>query len=139
MKWKNPAHKKVENVEENQNKLLTNLPYFIDLDKNYLLDGHFCLLTEKNTIERVPIEVFENINPDMIILLEECPTVICQRLSDRDTIQYSEDLIKNFLLEERMYANEVADTLGIPLKCYNSEIRNICIDELIQYFNSNIR
>lgn len=68
MKWKNPAHKKVENVEENQNKLLTNLPYFIDLDKNYLLDGHFCLLTEKNTIERVPIEVFENINPDMIIL-----------------------------------------------------------------------
>lgn len=139
MKWKNPAQKKVENVEENQNKLLTNLPYFIDLDKNYLLDGHFCLLTEKNTIERVPIEVFENINPDMIILLEECPTVICQRLSDRDTIQYSEDLIKNFLLEERMYANEVADTLGIPLKCYNSETRNICIDELIQYFNSNIR
>lgn len=139
MKWKNPAHKKVENVEENQNKLLTNLPYFIDLDKNYLLDGHFCLLTEKNTIERVPIEVFENINPDMIILLEECPTVICQRLSDRDTIQYSEDLIKKFLLEERMYANEVADTLGIPLKCSNSETRNICIDELIQYINSNIR
>lgn len=139
MKWKNPAHKKVENVEENQNKLLTNLPYFIDLDKNYLLDGHFCLLTEKNTIERVPIEVFENINPDMIILLEECPTVICQRLSDRDTIQYSEDLIKNFLLEEKMYANEVADNLGIPLKCSNSETRNICIDELIQYIKSNIR
>ena len=75
----------------------------------------------------------------MIILLEESPTVICQRLSNRDTIQYSEDLIRNFLLEEKMYANEVADTLGIPLKCSNSETRNICIDELIQYVKSNNR
>lgn len=139
LKWENPVHKVVENVEENQNKLLANLPYFIDLDKNYLLDGHFCLLTERGAIERVPMEVFENINPDMIVLLEESPAVICQRLSERDTMQYSEDLIKSFLLEERMYANEVADTLGIPLKCCNSETRNVCINELIQYVNSNIR
>lgn len=138
LKWENPVHKIVENVEENQNKLLANIPYFIDMDKNYLLDGHFCLLTEQGAIERVPIEVFENINPDMIVLLEESPAVICQRLSERDTMMYSENLIESFLLEERSYANEVADTLGVPLKYCNSETRNICIDELIQYVNSNI-
>ena len=43
LNWKNPALKEVENVEDNQNKLIENLPYFIDLDKSYLLDGHFCL------------------------------------------------------------------------------------------------
>lgn len=138
LKWENPAHKAVENVEKNQNKLLANLPYFIDMDKNYLLDGHFCLLTEQGSIERVSIDVFENINPDMIILLEERPAVICQRLSERDSMQYSEELIKAFLNEERTYAKEVAETLGIPLKYCHSETRNICIDELVQYVNSNI-
>lgn len=136
LKWENPVHKAVENVEENQNKLLSNLPYFIDMDKNYLLDGHFCLLTEQNTIERVPMEVFEAINPDMIVLLEECPAVICQRLYKRDAIQYSEDLIKAFLHEERTYATEVADTLGIHFKCCNSATMNSCINELSQYFET---
>lgn len=139
LKWENTVQKTVENVAENQNKLLTNLPYFIDMDKNYLLDGHFCLLTSQGDIKRVPIEVFDAINPDMIVLLEESPAVICQRLSKRDTVEYPEDLIKTFLFEERMYAKEVADTLGVPIKCCNSETCNICIDELIQYFYSNNR
>lgn len=138
LKWENPTHKTVENVEENQNKLLTNLPYFIDIDKNYLLDGHFCLLTKQGVIERVPIEVFEAINPDMIVLLEESSKVICQRLFQRDKTQYSEDLLEDFLREERMYAEEIADTLGVPLRCCHSETRNT-IDELIQYFYPNNR
>ena len=74
----------------------------------------------------------------MIILLEDRPAVICQRLSERDSMQYSEEMIKAFLSEERTYAKEVAETLGIPLKYCHSETRNICIEELVQYVNSNI-
>lgn len=135
LKWENPAHKEVENVEENQNRLLANLPYFIDMDKEYLLDGHFCLLTENGTIERVPLDVFETINPDMILLIEENPTIICQRLQQRDSVQYSIELLSSFLQEERNYAKEVAETLGIPIKICNSEIWTSCIDEVVGYLN----
>lgn len=135
LKWENPAHKEVENVEENQNRLLANLPYFIDMDKEYLLDGHFCLLTENGTIERVPLDVFETINPDMILLIEENPTIICQRLQQRDSVQYSIKLLSSFLQEERNYAKEVAETLGIPIKICNSEIWTSCIDEVVGYLN----
>lgn len=135
LKWENPAHKKVENVEENQNRLLANLPYFIDKDKEYMLDGHFCLLTENGTIERVPLDVFETINPDMILLIEEKPTVICQRLLQRDSVRYSIELVKSFLQEERIYAKEVAETLVIPIKMCNSEIWTSCVGEVADYLN----
>lgn len=120
IKWENPAHKEVENVGETQNKLLQNLPYFIDQDKNYILDGHFCLLTEQDGIERVPIEVFETISPSMIVILKEEPNVICQRLNQRDSHIYSSELITEFQEKEIKYAKEVADTLGVPLEICNS-------------------
>lgn len=135
LKWENPAHKEVENVEENQNRLLANLPYFIDMDKEYLLDGHFGLLTENGTIERVPLDVFETINPDMILLIEENPTIICQRLQQRDSVLYSIELLSSFLQEERNYAKEVAETLGIPIKICNAERWDSCIDEVVGYLN----
>lgn len=96
IKWENPAHKEVEDVGETQNALLSNLPYFIDQDKNYILDGHFCLLTEQGGIERVPIEVFETMSPSRIVVLKERPDVICQRLNQRDSRNYSLDLITEF-------------------------------------------
>ncbi len=135
LKWENPTHKVVENVEENQNKLLANIPYFIDMDKEYLLDGHFCLLTENGDIERVPMDVFETINPDMILLIEENPTIICQRLLQRDSVLYSIELIKAFLQEERTYAKEVAETLGIPIKVCNPEKWDTYIDDIVDYLN----
>lgn len=137
IKWENPTRKEVENVEASQNELLANLPYFIDMDKGYLLDGHFCLLTEQGTIERVPLNVFETINPDMILLLEECPTKIRERLSQRDSVEYSVDLVRGFLHEERTYAKEVADTLGIPIKYCNSENWDSNIGEVARCFEQS--
>ena len=103
--------------------MLSNLPYFIDQDKNYILDGHFCLLTEQGCIERVPIEVFETMSPSRIVVLKERPNVICQRLNQRDSRNYSLDLITEFQVEEIKYATEVADTLGVTLEVCDSTNR----------------
>ena len=133
LKWENPAHKEVVNVGENQNKLMANLPHFIEADKSYLLDGHFCLLTEKHAIERVPIEVFQTINPVMILLLEAEPKEIVRRLSLRDSKAYSEAVISEFIDAERLYAEEVAKALGIPLKICNPANWNSVVDEVSSY------
>lgn len=131
IKWENPTHKKVENVGKTQNTLLRNLPYFIDQDKNYILDGHFCLLTEHGDIERVPIEVFETMSPSMIVVLKEEPNVICQRLIQRDSHNYSLELITEFQEKEIRYAKEVADTLGVPLEeCDSTNRENVILSVL---------
>ena len=134
IKWENPSHKEVENVEETQDPLLANLPYFIDQDKNYLLDGHFCLLTEQGTIERVPIEVFEVMSPSLIIVLKEEPAIICQRLNKRDSHNYPIELVTNFQEEELKYAAEVADTLGISLEICDSEKQNAIVQSVEMQF-----
>lgn len=124
----------MENVEETQDALLANLPYFIDQDKNYLLDGHFCLLTEQGTIERVPIEVFEVMSPSLIIVLKEEPAIICQRLNKRDSHNYPIELVTNFQEEELKYAAEVADTLGISLEICDSEKQNAIVQSVEMQF-----
>lgn len=136
LNWKNPANKEVENVEDNQNRLLQNLPYFIDLDKSYLLDGHFCLLTTKETIERVPLEVFETINPDMILLLEASGETLRKRLIARDSKEYSLSFINDFLQEEKAYANEVANVLDIPFKICSQDEIDSQIEEISCYLEN---
>lgn len=137
IKWENPSHKEVENVEETQDALLANLPYFIDQDKNYLLDGHFCLLTEQGTIERVPMEVFEVMSLSLIIVLKEEPAIICQRLNKRDSHNYPIELVTNFQEEELKYAAEVADTLGISLEICDREKSEDIIEYLKLQLNDN--
>lgn len=134
IQWKNPARKEVKNVGETQNTLLANLPYFIDQDKNYVLDGHFCLLTENGTIERVPMEVFEAISPSLIIVLKEEPVIICQRLKMRDSRNYSLELMTGFQEEELKYAEEVADTLGVPLEVYTAENQEVVVQSVEMQF-----
>ena len=130
IKWENPAIKEVGDVGETQNTLLANLPYFIDQDKNYLLDGHFCLLTEQGTIERVPMEVFEAMSPSLMIVLVEEPAIICQRLNKRDSHDYTLELMTEFQKEELKYASEVADTLGVPIEVSDSKNKENLIQQI---------
>lgn len=138
IKWENPSHKEVENVEKTQDALLANLPYFIDQDKNYLLDGHFCLLTEQGTIERVPMEVFEVTSPSLIIVMKEEPAIICQRLNKRDSPNYPIELVTNFQKEELKSAAEVADTLGVPLEICNRENSEDIIEYVKMQLNDSV-
>lgn len=130
IKWENPAIKEVGDVGETQNALLANLPYFIDQDKNYLLDGHFCLLTEQGTIERVPMEVFEAMSPSLMIVLVEDPAIICQRLNKRDSHDYTLELMTEFQEEELKYALEVAETLGVPIEVSDSKNKENLIQQI---------
>lgn len=133
IKWENPANKEVEDVSETQNTLLSNLSYFIDQDKSYILDGHFCLLTEQGAIECVPIEVFEAISPSMIVVLKEEPCTICQRLAERDSHYYSIELISEFQEKELNSAIEVAESLGIPCVVCDRDDKYSIIQDVEKY------
>lgn len=130
LKWENPSKKNVEDIESNQNRLIANLVEIIDIDKPYLLDGHFCLLDRNNNVERIGIDTFRDINPEMIILLTEDIDVIQKRLQERDNREYSIEILENFDSEETKYAREVAQLIGVSIHIikaseYEKVIENI--------------
>ena len=115
LKWKDPKEKIVDDVQDNQNKLVENLHKIIDVDKPYLLDGHFCLMNSKGEIERVPLPTFQDINPEMIILIVEDLDVIIHRLESRDDKKYDRQQLELLYDNETSWAKDVADFLGVEL------------------------
>lgn len=115
LKWKDPREKDVEDVCENQNLLVEKLQKLVDIDKPYLLDGHFCLINSGGNVETVPMQTFLDINPEMIILLVEEPDVVMQRLKERDNRSYDLKKIKLLSDVELSWAHDVANILGIEI------------------------
>lgn len=92
--------KRVENVSTTQQRLIENLKNIVNPKKKYLLDGHFCLLKKDNSIERVPLKVFQQINPLAVIIVKEKSEVIRERLQKRDGRTYNISQIEMMQKEE---------------------------------------
>ena len=95
--------KKVDKVNENQDILITAIKNTFNIQNNYILDGHFCLLDTKNQIIEVPFSTFETLNLKKIIVLKDSSCNIHEKLLKRDKINYDMDLIENFQDKELSY------------------------------------
>lgn len=123
LKWSELStreEKAVEDIEDTQNRLITNLNSIIDYNKKYLLDGHYCLLSKDGTPAKIPIKTFEDINPAKLILVITDPEIIKRRLEERDSKVYDEKLLKEFQDLEIAYSNELSKKLKIPFVIVNS-------------------
>lgn len=107
--------KLIPDIDENQQYLLQAINELRALDKDFILDGHFCLLNAEGAIQRIPFDTFSSLRPEAIILLTESPLIIAKRRSDRDSIDVSPEAIDAFQKEEMAYAKEVAATLNAKL------------------------
>lgn len=121
LNWVDSKEKKVDEVDNTQNRLIENLKKSVSPDDKYLLDGHFCLLKKDSTIQKIPMDTFREINPLMLMIITEDISVISKRLEDRDGKIYDSELLKNLQEEEILYAKEVANELGIDLLEYDKE------------------
>lgn len=79
------------------------------------MDGHFCLLNESGKITRIPFDTYTLLKPDVMILLTEQPEIIAERRFQRDGVYQEISDISVFQEEEKKYAEEIAEKLGIPL------------------------
>ena len=61
-----------------------------------VLDGHFTLLDKNGDIVELPFETFDGIDIRKIVLKRELPSVIKDRLENRDRTLWDIDLIDNF-------------------------------------------
>ena len=109
-----PSNRRIENINRSQDALIRAINKDLDNNKNYLLDGHFCLLDQDGEITKIPLSTFTAISPMAIILLYDNPSNIYFRLQDRDREIYDMDLLLSFQEQELHYSQSVATKLNIP-------------------------
>ncbi|MCB9257074.1 MAG: AAA family ATPase [Chitinophagales bacterium] len=119
LKWKDINddinNKKVKDIHFTQNRLIAGLTKATQNGHYYLLDGHFCLLNEKDEVEKVSIDVFKQINPIAFGLILGNITEIKTRLDLRDNKNYDFGLLERLQNNELDYAKEVSLALKVPL------------------------
>lgn len=111
-----PASKLIPDIDDNQPYLLDAVEELKAEGKDFLLDGHFCLLDGNGVITRISENTFTSLRPDAIILLTEDPAIIAERRSSRDGVATEVDVVRAFQEEEIKYAQEIADLLKVPIR-----------------------
>lgn len=117
---KHQVDKTVQDIEKNQLILAEELERYQTSCRTILLDGHFCLLKDKLSIEDVPLETFKAISPCAIILLIDNPESIAGRLSNRDNYAHSIEIVSKFQSREISRAKFISQSLGIPISIINA-------------------
>lgn len=108
--------KRVSDVDINQILLLEAIDELRQSEKEFILDGHFCLLNAEGEISRIPKNTYSLLKPSSIILLIEKPEIIAGRRHLRDGIHQELSEIKAFQDAEKDYAIEIAAQLDIPME-----------------------
>ncbi len=109
-------NKFVSDIDDNQPLLIEAVDELRRKEKEFILDGHFCLLNGNGDITRIPQSTYTSLNPDAIILLTEKPDVIARRRFQRDGIRQDICEIIAFQDAECQYADEVATILHVPIE-----------------------
>lgn len=117
--------KLIADIDHNQYYLLNAINKIIE--KEYFLDGHFCLLNSSCEIERIPIEIFKRLPIKAIIIIYDDVLKIISRLDKRDGVKHNKTTLEKFQNEELSYAKEIAELLCVPFISINHEtdIENI--------------
>lgn len=108
-------NKLVSDIDDNQDLLVAAIDELRKAGKEFILDGHFCLLNESGEITRIPVNTYMLLKPDVIILLTEKPEIIADRRLQRDNVCQGISEIAVFQEEEECYAKEIAERLEVTL------------------------
>ena len=118
-----PRNKRVEDIEGNQEILIEALRLCTGNNggKRVLLEGHACLINKQSRIERIPFEVFMQLDISHIILLVINVNTAQTRLYKRDKILHPAGLLDKLQMEEISYVKEISSKLKVlMLTAYES-------------------
>lgn len=124
--------KRVEDAAGNQILLAESVKKKNNEGVRLLLDGHFILKGSEGSFIYLGVDVFLTLNLKAVILLEAASQVIAQRIVERDGRAEDIDWLKDFIEAERVQAQQVCDSLNIPLTILNSP----ALDEFLKVVDS---
>ena len=123
LKWdeiSSSDNKLVNNISSTQERLINGLKNLINNDKQYLLDGHFCLLNANGIPCKIDEDTFDSINPKIISIVIDDIEKIVDRLEKRDNKKYDIKILDELQQMEIEYAKYLSKKYSIPY----IEIRN---------------
>ncbi|MGN9169525.1 AAA family ATPase [Paenibacillus polymyxa] len=133
------AGTRIESTNKNTDQAYANQSLWkkelneINSEKRYLvLDGHFCLLDSKQSIITLPEETFLGTNLKRIVLITQKPSIIQERLFNRDGVHYPLELLTEFQMSEIKAASAFSQNYQIPLFKYDE---SVSISELVNFFD----
>ncbi|MEC4003587.1 ATP-binding protein [Flavobacterium sp. SUN052] len=119
-------NKLVENISSTQERLILGLKNLIQKDKQYLLDGHFCLLNSKGIPCKIDKETFDNINPKIISIVIDDVEKIIDRLEKRDNKKYDFKILNELQQMEIEYAKYLSKNHSIPyIEIKNNDYKSL--------------
>jgi adenylate kinase len=122
------SNKFVNNFEFTQSRLLNSLKKIKLINKDFFLDGHFCMFDELGNPSKIDIKTFEAIAPSIIVLVSESAKVVQERIYKRDKKLYDIEKLKKLADLELKYAKLIAKKLGVHFV----NIKNQKVDNLIK-------
>lgn len=105
----------VHDMKDNQYLLLRGIEKIQRQRNLFILDGHFSLRQKNNKILPIPLDVFINLGVKYILLINDNPLLIANRLSVRDNLFYAASDIELLQLSEIDNAKHISSSMGIPL------------------------
>lgn len=128
-----PKNKKIANIDQNQDILISSIKTLTPINTPFLLDGHFCLLDLSGRITRVPVATFSNLALKGILVLTDSVEQIQHRLHKRDSSVHDIKLLKAFQKEELNYSREISEVLNIPYLVYKKNENSNSYNEFLNF------
>lgn len=125
----------VTEVRGNQDALTAAVDRILQEQPILVLDGHFVLKKADGVLEEVPPVTFERLGLSAIVLVENDPQLIAERLFRRDTNNAAGD-IGEFIRSERRTAISTSINLRIPfflLHSPSAEAFADCIESILKH------
>jgi adenylate kinase len=111
--------KATAHVLSNQERLVAALAIRRAASGTALVDGHFCLLDATYSVVRLPVNVFQRIQPAALLLVESNPSDAVDRIKRRDGREIDPALIRRLLQAEREHSQTISEALGVPIMIVN--------------------
>lgn len=108
------GYKKVSNINSNQDALIRAIKE--EKSKNirdFIIDGHLCVFNASGKVERIPEYFFVDSQISGIVILQDNPQKICDRISQRDFQNIKIEDIEWMQNEEQKYADDLHNKFNI--------------------------
>lgn len=127
------GYKKVRNVKNNQDILIKAIKEAKLKDENsFILDGHLCIFDVEENVVRIPENFFYETQIEGIVLLQDSPDVISDRINARDGKDISVQSIEKMQHEEQKFAEELWKKYKIPYVVITHECTGVEFLQRIQ-------
>ncbi len=129
LKWNEISksdNKLVDNISTTQERLILGLKNLIEKDKQYLLDGHYCLINSKGIPSKIEEETFDYINPRIVAIVIDDIEKVVERLEKRDKRKYDSKILNELQEMEIEYAKYLSNKYSVPyIEIWNSNYKSL--------------